>query len=191
MCVPYISNIDLNVFFQIPYTMASRPRHESAARHARGKRPIEPEPSHEREEARTNISLFGSPAEHECYCSNFRKRKVIADRDIEFTLLEGSCLEALSSGMGWLPLVTLREPVYPTLVQIFFDRANVSGSRITSMLQGIEFDLGAYDLFHLLSVPSTGVRVFETKTRPQIDGFDLVAVVQRLIDSDAYGVARL
>ena len=63
MCVPYISNIDLDVFFQIPYTMASRLRHESAARHARVKRPIEPEPSHEREErhkARTNISLFGS-----------------------------------------------------------------------------------------------------------------------------------
>ena len=99
------------------------PRHESASTRARGKRPMvletETKPAHVlegRQTARVDMSLFGSPIDHERYCSDFRQRKVIAGQDIDFSSLEGSGLEALFSDMGWLPFVTLHEPVYPTLV---------------------------------------------------------------------------
>ena len=97
------------------------PRHASTR--ARGKRPMVPEtetdPAHVRkgrQTARVDMSLFGSLVDHERYCSGFHQRKVIAGRDIDFSSLEGSCLEALFSDMGWLPFVELHEPVYPTLL---------------------------------------------------------------------------
>ena len=97
-------------------------RRKPSSSRARGKRPFETktktEHAHAREErqkAQADMSLFGSLAEHERYCSDFRQKKVIAGRDVNFSL-EGSRLETLFSKLGWLPLVSLHEPVYPTLV---------------------------------------------------------------------------
>ena len=49
---------------------------------------------------RVDMSIFGSPIDHERYSSDFCQRKVIAGRDIDFSSLEGSRLEALFSTMG-------------------------------------------------------------------------------------------
>ena len=61
------------------------PKHESASAQARGKRPMvsetETDLAHMRvgpHRARVDMSLFGSPVDHERYCSDFRQRKVIA-----------------------------------------------------------------------------------------------------------------
>ena len=56
------------------------------------------------------------------------------------------------------------------------------------MLRGVEFDIDAFDLCHLLFVPSTDVQVFESKTWTQVDDFDPAAVVRHLTRSTAYGV---
>ena len=80
---------------------------------------IEIDPAHVREgrqRVRVDLSLFRSPVDHERYCSDFCQRKVIEGRDIDFSSLEGSRLEALFFDMGWLPFVKLHELVYPTLV---------------------------------------------------------------------------
>ena len=65
------------MFFQLILAMA--PRHEFAFVRARGKRPMVPEietdPTHVREgcqRARVDMSIFGSPFDHERYCSDFR-----------------------------------------------------------------------------------------------------------------------
>ena len=81
--------------------------------------------------------------------------------------------------------------MYLTLVQVFFARARISGSRITSVLRGVEFDIGASKLCHLLSIPSIDVRVFESKTWPQVDGFDPATTICRFTGSTTYGVSRL
>ena len=57
------------------------------------------------------------------------------------------------------------------------------------MLRGVEFNIGASELCRLLSNPSTGVRAFESKTWPQVDGFDPTATICHLTKSDAYGIA--
>ena len=74
------------------------PRHESAFAHVR----------EERQRARVDISLFRSLVDHEHYCSNFHQRKAIAGRDINFSSLEGSRLEALFFDMGWLRLIIVK-----------------------------------------------------------------------------------
>ena len=137
------------------------------------------------------MSLFRSPVDHERYYLDFHQRKVIADRDIDFSSLEGSHLEALFSDMGWLPLVTLYELVYPILVHVFFARVRISGSRISSTLQGVEFDIGMSELCHLLSIPSTSARVFESKTWPQVYGFNPTTAVYHLTSSTAHRVGQL
>ena len=174
------------------------PRHESASARSRGKHPMvvetETNPAHVREgfhRARVYMSLFGSPIDHELYCLDFRQWKVIASRDIDFSSLKGSCLEALFFDIGWLPLVTLLDPVYPTLVQVFFARAHISGSSISSTLRGVEFDISAPELCHLLSIRNTGAQVFESKTWPQVDDFDPAAAVCRLTGSIAHRVGQL
>ena len=40
-----------------------------------------------------------------------------------------------------------------------------------SMMPGVEFNINASKLCHLLSIPSTSLRVFDSKTWPQINGF--------------------
>ena len=49
--------------------------------------------------------------------------KVVVGRNIDFTSLKGSHLDDLVSRTGWLPLVRFKEPVYPSLIQVFFTRA--------------------------------------------------------------------
>ena len=59
------------------------------------------------------------------------------------------------------------------------------------MLRGVELDIGASELCHLLSVPSTDAWVFDSKTWPQVDDFDPAATIRRLIGSTAHRVGRL
>ena len=137
------------------------PKHESASARAWGKHPMVPntetDPAHvheERRRARVDMSLFGSLVDHESYYSDFCQWKVIAGQDIDFSSLEGSRLKALFFDKRWLPLVTLHEPVYPTLVQVFFAQARISGLHISSTLWGVEFNIGVSEPYHLLSIPS-------------------------------------
>ena len=64
------------------------PRCEFASARAWGKRPMDPltetQLAHVREgrqKARVDMDMFGSPAENERYCLDFRQRKFIARRD--------------------------------------------------------------------------------------------------------------
>ena len=74
---------------------------------------------------------------------------------------------------------------------MFFARACILGSLISSTLQGVEFDIGTSELCHLLSIPNISARVFESKTWPQVDGFDPTTAVCRLTGSTAHRVGRL
>ena len=56
---------------------------------------------------------------------------------------------------------------------------------------GVEFDIGESELSHLLFIPRTGARVFESKTWPQVDGFDPAVAVCHLSSSTAHRVGQL
>ena len=94
--------------------------------------------------------------------------------DIDFKALEEYNFDDLFARMGWLPLVILHESIYPTLVCVLFFRACVMGLTITCTLQVIEIVLNAYKICYTLDIPADGVMVFETKTWPNAEGFDVV-----------------
>ena len=83
--------------------------------------------------------------------------------------------------MGWLPLVTISEPVFLTLVRAFYSRATYGlGGPVLSTVRGVEIRLSPESICHILDIPSVGLRVYEAKAWPTVPGFEPKEVVQRL-----------
>ena len=83
--------------------------------------------------------------------------------------------------MGWLPVVTISELIFPTLVRAFYSRAtNGLGGPVLSTMRGIEILLSPESICRILDIPLVGLRVYEAKTWPTMPGFKPREVVQRL-----------
>ena len=102
------------------------PRKETGTSRAQGKRPAEPsqqpEQTEARRKARYDTALFGSVEDYQRYKTHFAKRKVVPGRNINFFQLQSLGFEGLFIRMGWLPVVTVYEPIFPTLVRAFYSR---------------------------------------------------------------------
>nr|CAN62892.1 hypothetical protein VITISV_021515 [Vitis vinifera] len=89
--------------------------------------------------------------------------------------------EGLFGRIGWLPVVTISEPIFPTLVRAFYSRATYGlGGLILSTMRGVEIKLSPESIFRILDIPSVGLRVYEAKAWPTVSGFEPREVVQRL-----------
>ena len=87
--------------------------------------------------------------------------------------------------MGWLPVVTISEPVFPNLVRAFYSRATYElGGPVLSTVRGVEIRLSPESICRILDIPSVGLRVYEAKAWPTVSGFEPREAVQRL-----YGLA--
>ena len=121
------------------------PRRETSASRAQGKRPVEPsqpDQSEARQKARYDTALFGSVEDYQRYKQKFAHRKVILGRSINFSQLQYFGFEGLFGRMGWLPVVTISEPIFPTLVCAFYSRVTYGlGGPITSTIRGVEITL--------------------------------------------------
>ena len=85
--------------------------------------------------------------------------------------------------MGWLPVVTISELIFPTLVRAFYSRAtNGLGGPVLSTMRGIEILLSPESICRILDIPSVGLRVYEAKAWPTVPGFEPREVVQRLCE---------
>ena len=83
--------------------------------------------------------------------------------------------------MGWLPVVTISEPIFPTLVRVFYSRATFGlGEPVLSTVRGVEIKLGPKSICRILNILSIGLRVYEAKAWPTVPGFEPREVVQRL-----------
>ena len=94
--------------------------------------------------------------------------------------------------MGWLPLVTISEPVFLTLVRAFYSRATY-GLRglVLSTVRGIEIRLSPESICRILDIPSVGLRVYEAKVWPTVPGFEPREAVQRLCGlADPQGMGK-
>ena len=82
--------------------------------------------------------------------------------------------------MGWLPVVTISEPIFPTLVQGFYSRVTY-GLRglVMSTIRGIDIKLIPESICHILDIPSVGLRVYQAKT-PTVPGFKPREAIKRL-----------
>ena len=83
--------------------------------------------------------------------------------------------------MGWLPVVTVYEPIFPTLVRAFYSRMTYGlGGPIRTTVRGVEIELSPESICRILDVPPVGLRVYEAKAWPTIPGFEPREAIQRL-----------
>ena len=74
--------------------------------------------------------------------------------------------------MGWLPMVTISEPIFPTLVWAFYSRATYGiGGPIISIVRGVEIRLDSESICCIFDITSIGLKVYESKIWPTVLGF--------------------
>ncbi|RVX13120.1 hypothetical protein CK203_018040 [Vitis vinifera] len=171
------------------------PRRARGASKALGKRPAQPSQDGEaeaRRKARFDTGLFTSVDEYQRYKQHFVQRKVVAGRNINFAHLQHFGFESLFARMGWLPLVTISEPIFPTLVRAFYSRVTFGhGGPITSTVRGVQIHLDPESICRILDIPPGGLRVYDAKAWPTVPGFDPREAIQRMCGlADAPGLGK-
>ena len=171
------------------------PRRDTAASRAQGKRPAEPSQPGEaeaRRKARFDTGLFTSMEEYQRYKQKFSHRKVVPGRNINFSQLQHFDFEGLFARMGWLPLVTISEPIFPTLVRAFYSRVTYGhGGPIVSTVRGVQIKLDPESICRILDIAPVGLRVYESKGWPTVAGFEPTEAIQRMCGlADARGMGK-
>ena len=89
-------------------------------------------------------------------------------------------------------MVTISEPIFPTLVRAFYSRATYGlGGLILSTMRGVEIKLSPESIFRILDIPSVGLHVYETKVWPTVPRFEPREAVQRLCGlADPQGMGK-
>ena len=159
-------------------------RRETNASKAQGKRPTEPSQPDQMEanrKARYETTLFSSVEEYQRYKQKFAQRKVVPGRSINFSQLQYFGFEELFSQMGWLPVVTIFEPIFPTLMCAFYSRVTYGlGEPVMSMVRGVEIRLSPESICRIFYIPLVGLWVYESKVWPTMPGFKPREAIQRL-----------
>ncbi|KAL2461917.1 Uncharacterized protein Adt_45337 [Abeliophyllum distichum] len=84
-------------------------------------------------------------------------------------------IENLFVGMGWVPLLTLNDKVYPTIVKDFYTKMNFSpGSSITCLLKNKRIKITHELIRSILHLEDGGVRLYTTKTISYTDEYNPV-----------------
>ncbi|RVW39194.1 hypothetical protein CK203_078158 [Vitis vinifera] len=140
---PRVFNLG-SVFLSVP--CASSLARDGTSR-AQGKHPAEPsqlEQKETRQKARYDTGLFSSIEDYQQYKQKFAQRKVVPRRSINFSQLQHFGFEGLFSRMGWLLVVTISEPIFPTLVWAFYSRVTYGlGGSVMSTVRGVEIRLSS------------------------------------------------
>nr|CAN79914.1 hypothetical protein VITISV_027399 [Vitis vinifera] len=98
------------------------------------------------------------------YKQKFAHRKVIPGKSINFSQFQHFGFKGLFSRMGWLPIVTIFEPIFPTLVRAFYSRVTYGlEGPVLSTVRGVEIKLSPESICRILDIPSVGLRVYESK----------------------------
>ena len=159
-------------------------RRESTASKARGKRPTEPsqpDQSKARRKARYDTTLFSSVEDYQRYKQKFAQRKVVPGRSINFSQLKYFGFEEIFGRMRWLPMVTISEPIFPTLIRALYSRVTYGlGGPITSTVRGVEITLSLESICQIFDIPSVVLRLYESKVWPMVSGCEPREAIQRL-----------
>ena len=151
------------------------PKREMAASRAQDKHPTEPsqpDQTEARRKARYDTALFNSVEEYQRYKQKFTQRKVIPGRSINFYQLQYFGFEGLFGRMGWLPVMTILELIFPTLVMAFYLRVTYGlGGPIISTVRGVEIQLDSKSIYRIFDITPIGLKVYESKAWPTVLGF--------------------
>ncbi|KAL2485610.1 Uncharacterized protein Adt_30366 [Abeliophyllum distichum] len=101
-------------------------------------------------------------------------------------------IENLFVGMGWVPIFTLNDKVYPTIVKDFYTKMNFSpGSGITRLFRNKHIKITHELIRTILHLEDGGVRLYTTKTIPHTDDYDPVDACCHVTGKHFEAVVRL
>ena len=83
--------------------------------------------------------------------------------------------------MGWLPIVSVKEFVYPKVVKCFYSNMTFEDEGpITATINGVRIVFDVAELCKILEIPNEGVCLYEAKKWPRVEGFKPAEAIQRL-----------
>ena len=107
------------------------------------------------------------------YKQHFAQRRVVPGRNINFPQLQHFELEGIFTRMGWLPVVTISKPIFPTLVLAFYSRATYGmGGPIISTVREVEIYLDPKNICHIFHIAPVGLKVYKSNIWPSVSGFE-------------------
>ena len=130
--------------------------------------------------------------DYQRYKQKFAKRKVVPEKNINFSQLQHFGFEGIFSRMGWLPVVTVSKPIFSTLVRAFYSRMTYGiGGSIISIAREVEIRLDLKSIFRIFDIAPVGLRVYKSKIWSTMPGFEPREVVQRICRlADAQGMGK-
>lgn len=83
--------------------------------------------------------------------------------------------------MGWLPMVTVSEPIFLTLVRAFYSRVTYGiGGLIISTVRGVEIRLNPESIYRIFDITPIRLKVYESKIWPTVLGFEPRLDIKRM-----------
>ncbi|WJZ87432.1 hypothetical protein VitviT2T_006811 [Vitis vinifera] len=83
--------------------------------------------------------------------------------------------------MGWLPIISMKEFVYPRVVKCFYYNMKFEyQGPITTTINGVQINFDVAELCKILDIPNEGVCLYEAKKWPRVEGFKAAEAIQRL-----------
>ena len=83
--------------------------------------------------------------------------------------------------MSWLPIMTISEPIFLTLVRTFYSRATYGiGGPIISTVKGVEIQLDSESIYRIFDIAPIRLKVYESKIWPTVPGFEPRETIQMM-----------
>ncbi|WJZ84204.1 hypothetical protein VitviT2T_003819 [Vitis vinifera] len=147
----------------------------------KGKRPAVEASPEVRKKATFDRSTFATPDLAQRFHLHFANRTVIPGRNIAFAKLSYFHFDVLFARMGWLPIVSVNEFVYPKVVKCFYSNMTFEDKGpITTTINGVQIVFDVAALCRILEIPNEGVCLYEAKKWPRVEGFKPAEALQRL-----------
>lgn len=131
---------------------------------------------------------FGSQRLRKRYYEQFMTRSDITSYFVNLHFLDhlaicDKTLRDLVEAMGWTNLLTLREPIYPSLVKVFYSNMLISDTapnKIFTSVGGVEIAFDVEELNRILMIPNEGFQVFSCRKKIQKPWFNVVDAVRNI-----------
>ena len=94
--------------------------------------------------------------------------------------------------MGWLPVVTILELIFPTLARAFYLRTTYGlGGPLISTIRRVEIQLDPESIYRIFYIAPVELKVYESNTWPTLPGFELRETIHRMYGlTDTQGMGK-
>ena len=83
--------------------------------------------------------------------------------------------------MGWLPIVSVKEFLYPRVVKCFYCNMTFEDEGpISTTINGVQINFDVAELCQILDILNEGACLYEAKKWPRVDGFKPTEAIHRL-----------